>query len=220
MVIVKINFIVLPAENQRIKFYTSRILNDHTPCILSLWFVERKYDDMIYHLGVILPLMLIFILTIFIHMYDCNSSIVFSVMGIYASPCTIYRHVLSYKSWSKIQRFKKHKAVDHIRDVPSTILKFQKSWKGYSDIYKITFLPFRLFTYYGSSSNLGIRFKYHWYNGNKQKNFLGVFLSNFGWHNFSITVVEICPKELLSRQRKLVPVYFFSSSQCTNKYRK
>lgn len=58
-----------------------------------------------------------------------------------------------------------------------------------------------MFRYYGSSSNLGIRFKYHYFNGPKQSNFLGLFLSVFGWSNFSITVVEVCPREdLLSRE--------------------
>ena len=43
-------------------------------------------------------------------------------------------------------------------------------------IYKITFLPLRLFSYYGSSLDLGARFKYHYYNGPKQSNFLGLVL--------------------------------------------
>jgi len=49
-------------------------------------------------------------------------------------------------------------------------------------IYKITFLPFRIFTYYGSSSNpnLGMRFQYHYFNGPKQGNFIGLFLRVFG----------------------------------------
>lgn len=41
---------------------------------------------------------------------------------------------------------------------------------------KITFLPFRLFTYYGS--NLGERLKYHYYNTPKQPSLLG--LNTFG----------------------------------------
>lgn len=48
-----------------------------------------------------------------------------------------------------------------------------------------------MFTYYGSSKNLGERFKYHYFNGPKQKNFLGLFLSVFKWNYFSITIVEV-----------------------------
>jgi len=83
------------------------------------------------------------------------------------------------------------------RDIPNNILSFRNKWNGVSGIYKITFLPFRLFTYYGSSSDLGLRFKYHYYNGAKQRNFLGFFLKTFGWTNFAITVIEVCPKDKL-----------------------
>jgi hypothetical protein len=97
-------------------------------------------------------------------------------------------------AWPQIERFKKHKALAHCRDVPNNILSFRQAWKGVSGIYKITFLPFRLFSYYGSSVDLGARFKYHYYNGPKQNNFLGLFLKVFGWSFFSITVVETCPR--------------------------
>ena len=88
-------------------------------------------------------------------------------------------------------------SVDHCRDVPNNILSFRNKWNGVSGIYKITFLPFRLFTYYGSSSNLGMRFKYHYFNGPKLRNYLGFFLKTFGWTNFAITVIEVCPKDKL-----------------------
>ncbi len=91
-----------------------------------------------------------------------------------------YRHVLKYSSWPKIVRAKKHISVDHCRDIPANILNFRKKWNGVAGIYKITFLPFRLFTYYGASTNLGMRFKYHYYNGAKQRNFLGFFFKTFG----------------------------------------
>lgn len=42
-----------------------------------------------------------------------------------------------------------------------------------------------------------MRFKYHYYNGASKKTFLGLFLRVFGWANFSITVVEICPRKIL-----------------------
>jgi group I intron endonuclease len=65
---------------------------------------------------------------------------------------------------------------------------------------KLLFLPFRLFTYLGSSSNLGMRFKYHYYNGPKQRNFLGYFLNSFGWSSFSIIVIEVCTKDKLTER--------------------
>ena len=42
-----------------------------------------------------------------------------------------------------------------------------------------------------------MRFKYHYFNGSKQANFLGLFLREFDWSKFSITVVEVCPREYL-----------------------
>jgi len=121
-----------------------------------------------------------------------------------ANPSQLYQHVLRFTSWprvKRIQRFKKHKAVDHCKDVPTNLTPFRRKWNEVSGIYKITFLPFRMFTYYGSSSNLGIRFKYHYYNGVNQTNFLGLFLRVFGWKYFSITVVELCPrKDLFIRE--------------------
>jgi group I intron endonuclease len=75
-------------------------------------------------------------------------------------------------------------------------------WWGVSGIYKITFLPFRLFTYYGSSVNLGQRFKFHYYNGRKSKNFLSYFINTFGWNYLSITVVEECSRDCLKDREK------------------
>jgi hypothetical protein len=36
-------------------------------------------------------------------------------------PGKVYRHVIRYKSWPKIERFKKHKALAHCKDVPNSI---------------------------------------------------------------------------------------------------
>jgi hypothetical protein len=110
-------------------------------------------------------------------------------------PGKLFRHVLRFTSWSSIQRFKKHKALAHCRDVPNNINSFRKPWIGVSGVYKITFLPFRLFSYYGSSTDLGNRLKYHYYSGPKQENFLGLFLKVFGWSCFSITIVETCSRD-------------------------
>lgn len=112
----------------------------------------------------------------------------------------MYRHIIKFMSWAGVQRFKKHKAIAHCGNVPNDLLAFRTKWRGVSGIYKITFLPFRMFTYYGSSVDLGMRFKYHYFNGPKQGNFLGLFLKTFGWSNFSITVVETCPRDVLLKR--------------------
>lgn len=114
-----------------------------------------------------------------------------------SDPGRLYNHVLRFKSWPLVVWFKKHRAVAHCRDVPKDQVTFRNTWKGVSGIYKITFLPFRLFTYYGSSRDQGGRFKYHYFTSPKLMNFLGLFLNVFGWSNFSITVVELCPVEQL-----------------------
>lgn len=111
------------------------------------------------------------------------------------NPEKLYSHVLRFKSWPKISKYKKHKAIDHCRDVPNNLTQFRNKWKGKSGIYKITYLPYRLFTYYGSSVDLSLRFKYHYFNTPKKNNYLGLFLRVFGWSNFSITVIELCNKE-------------------------
>jgi len=117
------------------------------------------------------------------------------------NPGKLYRHILKFMSWPHIVKYKKYKGLSHCKNVPDNITAFRNTWNGISGIYKITFLPFRLFTYYGSSSNLGMRFKYHYFNGAKKGNFLGIFLSVFGWSNFSITVIETCPRaNLASRE--------------------
>lgn len=90
-----------------------------------------------------------------------------------SDPGSLYRHVIKYRSWSKVKRFKKHKVIDHCGDVCNDLTKFRNKWKGVSGVYKITFRPYRQFTYWGSSVDLGSRFKYHFFNGSKQRSFLG-----------------------------------------------
>ena len=72
------------------------------------------------------------------------------------------------------------------------ITYFKKKWENKSGIYKITFLPCRLFTYYGSSNNIGRRIKYHYYNTGKQQTYLGNFVKLFGWSAFSVILIEEC----------------------------
>lgn len=111
------------------------------------------------------------------------------------NPAKLYTFVINNMPWDSLVRFKKHVAIDHCKDLINDRLTFQKKWWGISGIYKITFLPFRLFTYYGSSSNLGSRLKYHIFNSKYDSTFLGIFLATFGLENFSFTVVELCKKE-------------------------
>ena len=113
------------------------------------------------------------------------------------NPKLLFALIFKYSSWKQVQRFKKHVAIDHCRNFDVYHNSFIKKWNGFSGIYKITFLPLKLFTYYGSSSNLGQRFKYHYYNGPKLKGFLGMFLSVFSWSNFSVSVVELADKDKL-----------------------
>lgn len=106
---------------------------------------------------------------------------------------SLYSHFLKKNSWKKINRFKKHKAIDSFNcsgSVPISI--FISKWWDHSGIYKITLLPFRLFTYYGSSKNLGQRIKYHYTNGKYHDNHLGLAFSFFGLQFFSFTIVELC----------------------------
>lgn len=127
-------------------------------------------------------------------MHSFYSTVPFLITGEASKLC---QHILKFKSWPQIVFLKKHKAVAHCNNVPLNFISFRNKWKRKSGIYKITFLPFRLFTYYGSSSDLGARFKYHYFNGAKQSNFLGLFINVFGWNAFSITVVELCDKNQL-----------------------
>ena len=128
-----------------------------------------------------------------------------------SNPSAIYNAsgvVIKKKSWPFFQRFKKHTSLDHYKKSSSALtlvpgwgqgpeeknfLKFRTKWNGRSGIYKLTFLPCKLFTYYGSSKNLGLRLKYHSYNTSKENTFLALFIKTFGWDSFALTVVEEVP---------------------------
>lgn len=100
-------------------------------------------------------------------------------------------------SWTYVEKFKKHISVDHCRDMIKYHSVYQKKWKNISGIYKITYLPNKLFTYYGSSKNIGARLKYHYYLGKNQNNYLGLFLNTFGWSSFSFTLIKQCSEDEL-----------------------
>lgn len=106
--------------------------------------------------------------------------------------------VLKNTSWPFIEKGKKHTYIEHCKNFLEDHNVYRKKWMNISGIYKITFLPYKLFTYYGSSVNIGQRIKYHYYNGEKQNNFLGNFIKTFGWSCFSITLIEKCNSNVLS----------------------
>lgn len=112
----------------------------------------------------------------------------------------LFRKIIKNKPWPQLNKSKKHVAVDHCPKFKGNHSKFIKKWWGTSGIYKITFLPFRLFTYYGSSVNLGERLKYHYYNTPKQTTLLGLFINTFGWDMFSVTIVELVPSGDLKKR--------------------
>lgn len=96
---------------------------------------------------------------------------------------------------------KKHISIDHCKNFYKNHSIFIKKWQGKSGIYKITLHPFKMFYYYGSSLNLGERFKYHFFNTPKSTSKFGYLLKRIGWMNFSVTVIELCKKEdLKSRE--------------------
>lgn len=113
----------------------------------------------------------------------------------------LFKFILGNGSWSYVERFKKHRYIEHCKNFGKDHLLFQKKWNKVSGIYKITYLPYRMFTNYGSSKNIGQRIKHHYYNTHKQKSFLGLFFQNFDKSLFSITLIEKCNiDELVSRE--------------------
>lgn len=117
---------------------------------------------------------------------------------LFTSSKELYSFILKNSSWDKRVKFKKHKALDSFNCSKSNnISLFYQKWWNKSGIYKITFLGFRIFNYYGSSSNLGQRIKYHFYNGKHQKTYLGLFIEFFGIDKFSFTILETCSKSEL-----------------------
>lgn len=156
--------------------------------------LNNEDGDIVHPSVVIMTMILIVYYLSSIYSVSCYCALA-GLPFIATDPGKLYQHIIRFTSWPQLQLFKKHRALAHCNNVPDNLTDFRRKWKGVSGIYKITFLPFRMFTYYGSSSDLGMRFKYHYFNGAKQNNFLGLFLRVFGWNNFSITVVERCSRE-------------------------
>ena len=97
---------------------------------------------------------------------------------------------------------KKHKCIDHCsKFVAEEFKPFHKKWLNVSGIYKITCRPFRFLYYYGSSKNLGARFKYHYYNSPLRAGLLlSILLRYLTWAEFSVTVVELCDSSSLKER--------------------
>jgi group I intron endonuclease len=150
---------------------------------------------------------LLIILLVLILIYDLNTidtcclNTLIAVSKPISRESKLYAHIIRFKSWPGLNRFKKHKAVDHCRNVDRDLTSFRRKWKGKGGIYKITYLPCRLFTYVGRTTDFASRFKYHYFNSSKQTNFLGTFLNAFGWRCFSITILEVMtPDKLIQRE--------------------
>ena len=93
---------------------------------------------------------------------------------IFLNPKELYNFNLKFKTWKEIVKFKKHKAIDSFNCSKSNNISiWSKKWWNKAGIYKITFsfLKFKLFRYYGSSSNMGQIIKYHYYNGKHKEPF-------------------------------------------------
>jgi hydroxymethylpyrimidine/phosphomethylpyrimidine kinase len=58
----------------------------------------------------------------------------------------IIKFVLKNHSWPYLEKFKKHISKDHCRDVVVNHSIYQKKWQNLVGIYKISYLPNRLFT--------------------------------------------------------------------------
>jgi hypothetical protein len=43
-----------------------------------------------------------------------------------STQANIYAHIIRFKSWPFLNRFKKHKAVDHCHDVPHNLTNFRR----------------------------------------------------------------------------------------------
>lgn len=80
----------------------------------------------------------------------------------------LFRYILKNKTWPSLHKFKKYICKEHCKDFSKYHLIYQKKWENLSGVYKITYLPYRLFIYYGSSKNVRKRVKYHYYNGSKR----------------------------------------------------
>jgi hypothetical protein len=120
----------------------------------------------------------------------------------FSSNIDLYKQILKNTPWNGINKIKKHKSLDSFNcSKSSNFSEWYKLWWGSSGVYKITFLHFKLFTYYGSSTNLGQRVRSHYYDGKNKTNFLGLFIKLFGINNFSFTIIETCSdSELKNRE--------------------
>lgn len=142
-----------------------------------------------------------------------------SIPFLISHPGRLYRFVLNKTFWPSLKKNKKHTSIDHCKNFSLNHNLFQKKWWGISGIYKLTFLPYRYFYYYGSSINLGQRFKYHFVNGSKQTGFLALFLKVLGWTHFSVTVVETCsPHKLIERENWYLKNYHPLLNMLTQNY--
>lgn len=146
--------------------------------------------------NIYLTILIIFLISLLLdnEYTNCYSKIpLWTIVGS-KDPGLMYKLIIKNKVWNKLIKFKKHKAVAHCsnygKDSKANLL-FRRNWANIGGIYKITYLPFKLFSYYGSTKNFAQRFKYHNNSTPKNNTLLGLFIRTFGWKSFSMTIVEI-----------------------------
>ena len=116
----------------------------------------------------------------------------------------LINHILVNSSWSKSEKgssnqhksnqnknkLKRHPIVAHCPNFEEGHTKFQKKWRNRSGVYKFTFLNLHIFSYVGSSKDVGPRLKNHYNETPKLNTFFGSFVKLFGWSAFSVSIIE------------------------------
>jgi hypothetical protein len=74
-------------------------------------------------------LLLLFILYLLVNLDSSKISYLAFNFFVVKEPGKVYRHIIRYKSWPKIERFKKHKALAHCKDVANSIVHSDKPGK-------------------------------------------------------------------------------------------
>ena len=62
-----------------------------------------------------------------LYFYSNNYDVLAGLSFIITDPGNIYRHIIRFKSWPSITRYKKHKAEANCNDVPNNIVLFRNT---------------------------------------------------------------------------------------------
>ena len=74
----------------------------------------------------ILKTILIFFMCL-LYFYSNNYDVLAGLPFIITDPGNLYRHIIRFKSWPSITRYKKHKAEANCNDVPNNIVLFRNT---------------------------------------------------------------------------------------------